>query len=215
MAALEHTSKKIQANTERFSWRDIIDLLETAATTIFVILMLFTFVLRPATVDGSSMKPTLYHGDKLLMVSLFYEPQPGDIVIINDIEAGYFTDAAQTQVAHKAGMGIVLVKRVIATGGQMLDIDFDTGAVTVDGVLQDEPYIAAPTTRNDGAFTYPLTVPEGYVFVMGDNRQNSTDSRSSNVALVPEEQVMGQVILRYGRNEELCMSWSDRFGVLS
>ncbi|MCQ2408417.1 MAG: signal peptidase I [Oscillospiraceae bacterium] len=193
---------------------DAADILETAVLTIFVFLMIFTFLLRPVTVDGSSMVPTLRDHDQLLILSPDRSPKNGQIIIVNDLEAGLFSDEAQTQVYRKAGLNIVIVKRVIARAGQTIDIDFTSGTVSVDGKVQDEPYIAEPTVRNDGAFTYPMTVPEGYVFVMGDNRGGSTDSRNPGVALVPAEQIIGTAIVRYGRDSELCSSWKDRFAYL-
>ncbi len=193
---------------------DAADILETAVLTIFVFLMVFTFLLRPVTVDGSSMVPTLYDQDQLLILTPDRSPQNGQIVIVNDAEAGHFSDEAQTQVYRTAGLNIVIVKRVIARAGQTIDIDFASGTVTVDGKVQDEPYIAEATVRNDGAFTYPMTVPEGYIFVMGDNRGGSTDSRNPGVALVPAEQIIGTVFVRYGRDAERCESWKDRFAYL-
>ncbi len=193
---------------------DAADILETAVLTIFVFLMIFTFLLRPVTVDGSSMVPTLRDQDQLLILTPDRSPKNGQIVIVNDIEAGHFSDEAQTQVYRTPGLNIVIVKRVIARAGQTIDIDFSSGTVTVDGKVQDEPYIAEPTVRNDGAFTYPMTVPEGYVFVMGDNRGGSTDSRNPGVALVPTEQIIGTAVVRYSRDSALCTSWKDRFAYL-
>lgn len=195
--------------------KDLLDILESVVISIFVVLLLFGFVFRPVTVDGSSMNPTLYDLDHLIMISLFYQPQQGDIVIVDGDYATLFADSTQTDVVRKEGSDILLIKRVIATGGQTLDIDFETGTVYVDGTALNESYIAAPTTRNDGAFTYPLTVPEGYCFVMGDNRNGSMDSRNSAVGLIDEDQVMGRAVLRIDREDALCAQWSDRFDILN
>lgn len=193
---------------------DLLDIAETAALTVFVFLMLFAFTMRPVTVDGSSMNPTLYDGDQLLILTPVHLGNSGDIVVIDDQEAGLFTDEQEQAVYRHQGLGMVIVKRVIARAGQELDIDFETGTVTVDGTVLDEPYISALTARNDGAFTYPLTIPDGYIFVMGDNRPASTDSRNPAVGLVPQEQILGTAFFRYSRTEELCTKWSDRFAFL-
>jgi len=82
-------------------------------------------------------------------------------------------------------------------GGETLDIDFATGTVTIDGEVLEESYINNLTVNDEGAFTYPLTIPEGYYFVMGDNRQHSSDSRHPMVGLVSEEQIMGKAVFRF------------------
>ena len=210
----EQQSEKESAFSFRDFFGDFLDILETSVTTIFVFLMIYAFTIRLVTVDGSSMNPTLYNGDKLVVASPLKICNTGDIVVIDDAEAGVFLDPEEEVVLRKDGMKIVLVKRVIAHGGQELNIDFETGTVSVDGVVLDEPYIAAPTTRDDGAFMYPFTVPEGYIFVMGDNRLGSTDSRNPAVSLVPQEQVIGTAVFRYDRSEDLCGSWRDRFAFL-
>lgn len=125
------------------------------------------------------MVPTLNDRDKVLMSGLFYTPKPGDIVVLT----------------KKSFSEIPLVKRVIATEGMSVDINFDTGEVWVDGVLQDEPYINELTHKHFDV-NFPLIVPEGYVFVMGDNRNHSTDSRDSQVGFIDERIVLGKVYLR-------------------
>lgn len=195
-------------------WFDIMDIAEAAILTVFLFLLIFAYLLRPVTVDGSSMNPTLYNEDQLLILTAMHTPRNGDIIVINDEHAGLFSDPQQQSIYQAHGLDIVIVKRLIAKGGQQIDIDFENGVVTLDGKTLNEPYIAEQTTRNDGAFTYPMTVPEGYLFVMGDNRLGSTDSRNPAVALVPEDQVIGTAFLRYGRNDELCTSWTDRFAFL-
>lgn len=215
----QQESQEKQQNEPSFSLKtllfDLFDIAEAVCISVFVMILIFAYLLRPVTVDGSSMNPTLYDADKLIMWSLGYTPQIGDIVIIDDDKAGHFTDATQQSVEITDGMGIRLVKRVIAVGGQTIDINFDTGEVTRDGVVLDEPYIAELTKRDDYAFTYPITIPEGYVFVMGDNRMHSSDSRNPLVALVPEEQVIGHAVVRFSREDDLCTSWKDNFGVLT
>ena len=119
---------------------------------------LFFGVLKIATVSGNSMNDTYFDGEKLLCLR-HAEPEKGD-VIITDCDAG-----------------IVLIKRVIATEGDTVDIDFDSGAVKVNGETLVEPYIKEMTHLDEGAFEYPITVPDNCYFVMGDNRNYSSDSR--------------------------------------
>ena len=193
---------------------DLRDIAESVIVSVFVVVLVFAFILRPVTVDGSSMNPTLYDKDRVLMVELFYHPQRGDVVIVDGTEAHLFSDPEQTQVVEKKGIGINLIKRVIAVAGDQLDIDFTAGTVTLNGVVQKEDYINMLTTRNDGAFTYPLTVPEGYIFVMGDNRNASTDSRSTLVGLVPEDAVTGHAVYRFARDEKPRSTWAEQFSVI-
>ena len=143
---------------------------------VMVLLMLF---FRVIVVDGPSMERTLLNGDYMFLVSnLFYrEPQYGDVVVVS-------------KQAYDNGKPIV--KRVIATEGQVVDIDFQEGIVYVDGVALDEPYTKTLTTLKEGA-TFPQTVAPGCVFIMGDNRNNSKDSRSMQIGQVDKREVLGKV----------------------
>ena len=141
---------------------------------VVVVLMLYTFGVKSVAVDGTSMLPTLQHGDRLVITAFCTEPQQGDIIVSTQPNA----------------FGNSIIKRVIATENQTVDINFDTGDVFVDGELLDEPYINNPTTNSEG-IEFPLTVPENHIFVMGDNRQGSTDSRSEMVGFIREEYIFG------------------------
>lgn len=143
---------------------------------VMAVLMLF---LRIIVVDGPSMESTLLNGDYMLLVgNMFYKnPSYGDIVVVS-------------KQAYSNGKPIV--KRVIATEGQSVDIDFNEGVVYVDGVALDEPYTKTLTALKEGT-TFPLVVEEGKVFVMGDNRNNSKDSRSTQIGLVDKREVLGKV----------------------
>ena len=193
---------------------DLMDIAESGFLTVFIVMMIFIYLIRRVTVDGSSMNPTLLHQDQIYIVSALYEPKNGQIVVIDDAESGRFADEAQQKVVRSEGSGITLVKRLIAKGGQEIDINFESGDVKVDGKLLNEPYIADPTTRDEYAFQYPFTVPEGYVFVMGDNRLYSMDSRSPQVALIPEDEILGTALVRYDREKENRSRWTERFDYL-
>lgn len=175
---------------------EMLDLLEMALLCAFCIILLFSYVFHLATVQGDSMVPTLQDQDQLLVSMLDKTPDCGDVVIINAQEATLMDEngALYTQ----EGLGKCIVKRVIAVGGQKLDIDFENGIVYVDDQAVEEEYVQDLTTLpvHEGAFSYPIEIPEGYLFVMGDNRNVSKDSRYRDVGLIAEEDVDGRVLLR-------------------
>ncbi|NLP48303.1 MAG: signal peptidase I [Clostridiales bacterium] len=158
--------------------RLVYDALSVITMAVITIMLLFTFVFRIAGVIGPSMEKTLYEGDKLLVSAYIKKPVRGDIVIITQPNA--FNEP--------------IVKRVIATGGQEVDIDFSLGYVYVDGRRIDEPYLQEDVkTISEFDIEFPLIVPKGCVFVMGDNRNHSTDSRSSKIGFVDENYILGKV----------------------
>lgn len=165
--------KQRERNTSILEWFDAV------IFALVLVLTILVFIVRTVRVDGSSMVPTLTDGDQLLAYSLGYTPQRGDIIVVD----GY------TQY------GEPLVKRVIGIGGDTIDINFNTGDVYVNGQLINEPYISAPTTRS-ADITFPLVVPEGMLFVMGDNRPYSMDSRFSEIGFIDERDVLGKVVFR-------------------
>lgn len=163
----EETTKKEEKGT---FWKDAADMLEAVLISIFCVIMLFAYVLRPVTVEGHSMESTLQDQDKLFMTDLFYTPERGDIVIIDNDASHTFDENGD--LVEGQGLSTVttekrLIKRIIAVGGETLDINFDDGTVTIDGTVLDEPYINNLTLNDEGAFSYPITIPDGYYFVMG------------------------------------------------
>lgn len=173
---------------------DLADLAESVVTAIFVVIMLFTFLVCTATVEGDSMVPTLENDNRLLVSRIGRHYKTGDILILNSATAYLFD--AEGNLTASPGLDKTIVKRLIAQSGQTVDIDFDAGIVYVDGTALDEPYTNTLTKRDNRAFTYPLTIPEGYIFVLGDNRHISKDSRHPEVGLLPEESIIGKVLLR-------------------
>lgn len=158
---------------------DYYDWLEAVVFAIVLVVLCFSFAVRMVRVEGESMLQTLHEGDRIFITELAGEPDYGDIVVLNKPN---FTSRP-------------FVKRLIAKEGDTVDINFDAGEVSVNGSVLTEDYLNTPTTDYEGV-DFPLTVPEGYVFVMGDNRQHSTDSRSTLIGLVDERYVMGKAVLR-------------------
>lgn len=194
--AVENNEKKTKNNLVA----DIIDVAESTITTIFVIMLVFTYLLHPVNVKGESMMPTLRDTDRILMSTVFFNLEYGDIVIV-DNDMAYDLDANGEPVAVNIDgkqLNECIIKRIIAVGGQTIDIR--DGKVYIDGKELDEPYVVKGALTNPmSGFdnNYPITIPEGYYFVMGDNRQHSSDSRHPDVGLIKKSQVYGKAIMRY------------------
>ncbi len=156
--------------------RETYEWIQSIVAAVLVCVLAFSFLFRIVSVVGTSMLPTLLPDDKIIISDLFYTPEYGDIVVLR--KESFRSDP--------------IVKRVIATEGQTVDIDFDRGVVSIDGVELFEPYVNAPTYDVED-FSGPVTVPEGCVFVMGDNRNASTDSRAASIGCVDERLIMGKV----------------------
>ena len=155
------------------------DIVSIFMTAVITIMLIFTFVFRFVGVVGPSMGNTLFNGDWLLVSAISSEPEYGDVVIVT--QPNYYNEP--------------IVKRVIATENQVVDIDFSTGAVYVDGEKLNEPYVKGNTT-DKYEVDFPVTVPENHVFVLGDNRNHSSDSRSTKIGFIAEDYILGKVKYR-------------------
>jgi len=167
--------KKNKAAEAMFDW------ITSVVIAVVFLCVVFTFFVRPVKVDGDSMLPTLQDKNWLVVSAFASNPEQGEIVIVTQ--------------PNETSTGGPVVKRVIAVGGQVIDIDFKSGTVYVDGKEVDEPYILEKTYRSFDV-QFPLIVPEGYLFVMGDNRNDSLDSRSSRIGLIDERYVLGSCLFR-------------------
>lgn len=159
--------------------REAYEWVQALVCSVLAVVVIFTFVIRLIGVDGHSMVPTLQDGDRLLVLNsmLYNDYKYGDIVVLR----------------KESFLAEPIVKRVIATEGQTVDIDFANGIVYVDGVALEEDYINDLTYTDEGT-EFPLTVPEGSIFVMGDNRNRSDDSRNSALGTVDTRYVIGQAV---------------------
>ena len=201
---LNENSENCQAKQEKGGIsKSILGYVKDLVYLLGVILVLFLICFRVVVVSGPSMQNTLIDGDYLLLIGkpFYTQPAQGDIIV-----------AAKDSY----GNGTPIVKRIIATEGQVVDIDFESGVVSVDGKTLDEPYIKNLTKLSEG-MVFPLKVEEGCVFVMGDNRMNSKDSRDPVIGLIDKREILGKAIVLFlpgtdGGNNERDYS---RIGVLS
>lgn len=167
----EPVPQEILNRQETYDW------IQCLISALIICVVIFVFCIRVIDVNGTSMVPTLQHENKMLVSGVFYKPKYGDVVVFK----------SDTYDPNKA-----LVKRVIAVAGDEINIDFDKGVVYVNGEPLDEPYINDITTTKID-FIGPKEVPENCVFVMGDNRNASTDSRDSRIGMVDTRTILGKV----------------------
>lgn len=184
---------KVKLNNSKIS-SNLYDWVSSIVVAVVAVVILLTFCFRLIDVDGTSMEPTLINTDKVVVTNLFYTPTNGDVVVIS----------------HGEEYDKPLVKRVIATEGQTLRIDFDNNQIYVDDKLIDEPYIQGDTVK--GNIDIPEVIPEDKVFVLGDNRPVSLDSRYHEVGLINEDSIIGKaqfVIIPHIYNEGEIMPTLD------
>ncbi len=181
----ENTKQKepISITKEAFEWFEVV------VSAMLAVVIIFTFVFRVATIVGDSMKDTFYENEKIIITDWFYTPKVGDVVVVSrNARNEYQTDDGEGPI----------IKRIIATEGQTVDIDFERGIVYVDGAALEEPYTRTPTNlRYDVQF--PVRVPENHVFCLGDNRNESLDSRSSRIGnggMIDERYILGKAVFR-------------------
>lgn len=180
-SAEEKPAKRKRASGEKKEDEpaEIYEWMQSLVSALLICVIVFAFFVRIIGIIGISMEPTFYEGDSVVISELFYTPEQGDIIVLRKLS---FQEEP-------------IIKRVIAVAGQTVDIDFEAGVVYVDGQPLDEPY-AAELTRTPIDFDGKITVPENCIFVMGDNRNRSTDSRSNMIGCVDTRYVMGKVLLR-------------------
>ena len=178
----------------------IYEYVETFCYALALMMVLFLFVFRYVEVEGDSMKHTFHNEDKLIISNLFYQPETGDIVVLNPESHGERNEP--------------IIKRVIATAGQTVYIDYEKWEVYVDGQKLDEPYIEEMKKEtqaimgknismrhaDDMKYNSEFVVGEGKIFVMGDNRNNSKDSRSREYGEINENRILGRVVIRLAPN---------------
>ena len=169
----------MKSNTQQTEPCVAYEWVQTLICSVLAVVLLFTFVGRVVVVDGESMRETLQDHDLVLLLNdaLCREYEAQDIIVLSK---------------ETFENGSPIVKRVIATEGQTVEIDFNAGIVYVDGVMLEEPYTREPTWTEEGV-DFPLTVPENHVFVLGDNRNRSSDSRHIDLGPIDERMVIGKV----------------------
>lgn len=191
----DQQEEKESEGRESYEW------VQALVCSVLAVVVLFTFGARLIGVDGHSMLPTLQNGDRMLVLNamLYHDYQYGDVVVLR----------------KDTFLKEPIVKRVIATEGETVDVDFDNGVVYVDGQALEEPYIREATHLSEGT-EFPFTVPEGCVFLMGDNRNGSRDSRAPELGAVDRRCLIGRAVflLLPGMTEDLGMREWDRIGSL-
>ena len=179
---------------------EIFDYYELCIFSICAVIVIFSFFIRLCRVDGQSMEDTLHNNEMLLVTDVFYTPERGDVIVFHQT-------GGQNKDIYSFSLNEPIVKRVIATAGEWIDIQLSDGRlkVTIYDSNMENPYTleedyakysGSPSWNPTGYHEYPMQIPEGYVFVMGDNRWHSTDSRSTLIGLVDIRRILGRAVLR-------------------
>ncbi len=184
---MDNSKKKLNIAKDILEWVDVV------VASVLIVVIAFTFVFRIVRIDGNSMNDTLFNNERVIVSNLFYSPKAGDVVVVSRNKKNI---ASETNRETEP-----IIKRIIATEGQTVDIDGATGKVYVDGKLLDEPYIKDYdlyhyTTDILFDIQFPVTVDKNCVFVMGDNRRDSLDSRSSLIGQINKNRILGHAIFR-------------------
>ena len=180
MADTQAVKKENEPEEQATLGQSLYSWLQAVAPVIIGIVLVFTFVGRLTPVDGPSMEPTLWHGDMMVVRSLGYTPKQGDVVVLTK------------PFENITGP---IVKRVIAVGGQTVEIDYAANTIYVDGEEIPQGYILEPMEQKSWQTISTITVPEGEVFVMGDNRNVSNDSRNPDLGTVDTRYILGKAEL--------------------
>lgn len=199
--ASEDIQKKIKEEAPVTWQKSVMLYLHDLVYLLAVVMIVFMLLFRIVIVSGSSMYSTLLDGDWLLVTGsvLYQEPKHGDIIVASKDS---FND------------GEPIIKRVIATEGQTVDIDFEAGIVFVDGVPLEEDYTYTPTNAQEGII-FPITIADGCIFVMGDNRNGSKDSRHPSIGMIDTREVLGRaVFLLFPGTDKQENREFDRIGAL-
>ena len=194
--------KETEETVELSVKAEVFDWLQSIVFAIIACVLLFMFVARVVTVDGGSMNPTLLHGDRLIVSNLSKHYEQGDVVVF--VAPEYMDEP--------------LIKRVIATEGQTVDIDFGAGIVYVDGIALEEDYTYTPTNVQEGII-FPITIADGCIFVMGDNRNGSKDSRHPDIGMIDTREILGKAVFLVfpgtGEDENEAPRDFDRIGAVN